>query len=286
LEKRGLGKGLGALIPGADREDRAPLDIPVEQIVFNRYQPRKRIDDEKFQELVKSVRLHGILQPIVVRAMGTGGYELVAGERRLRAAGQAGLSRVPAVVKELTDEQSLEVALIENLQREDISPLDSATAYRRLIDEFGLTQDEISFRIGKSRPSVANTLRLLNLPPEIQDSLSGGEITEGHARALLGIAENDDRLAVWRRTVKESLNVRETERLCREAPAENVSRETFSRPEPAPERDPNVVEVEDHLRRLFGTRVTIAQGRDKGRITIEYYNDDDLNRILGLLGMI
>ena len=285
MEKKGLGKGLGALIPGADREERAPMDIPVDRIAFNRYQPRKQINDEKFQELVRSVRLHGILQPVVVRASGSDTYELVAGERRLRAATQAGLSRIPAVVKEFTDEQSLEVALIENLQREDISPLDSATAYRRLIDEFSLTQDEIAFRIGKSRPSVANTLRLLNLPTEIRESLGVGSITEGHARALLSVEDTQRQLDIWRKTVHGKLSVRETERLCRETSAENVSRETFApRSEPAPPRDPNLDAVEEHLRRLFGTRVTVSEGRDRGRIVIEYYNEDDLTRILGLLG--
>lgn len=294
MEKKGLGKGLGALIPGADRDERGPSDIAIERIAFNRYQPRKKIDDEKFQDLVRSVRLHGILQPIVVRSTSSGAYELVAGERRLRAATQAGLTRVPAVVKEFTDEQSLEVALIENLQREDIGPLDSATAYKRLIDEFGLTQDEIAFRIGKSRPSVANTLRLLNLPVDIQDSLSAGEITEGHARALLGLSDADGQREVWRTVVKGNLNVRETEKLCRERGAASVSRETIPAAQSSPrstseapvERDPNLVDVEDQLRRLFGTRVTIAEGRDRGRIVIEYYNEDDLTRILSLLGTV
>ncbi len=285
MEKRGLGRGLGALIPGADREERAPMEIPIDRIEFNRYQPRKSINDEKFQELVRSVRLHGILQPIVVRTSGVDRYELVAGERRLRAATQSGLSRIPAVVKEFTDEQSLEVALIENLQREDIGCLDSAVAYKKLVDEFGLTQDEIAFRLGKSRPSIANTLRLLNLPDGIQQSLLAGEITEGHARAILGIGELDRQMDVWRRVVAGKLSVRETEKLCRETPVGNVSRETLSAPvESALPRDPNLDAVEEHLRRLFGTRVTISAGKDRGRIVIEYYNEDDLTRLLTLLG--
>lgn len=261
------------------------MDIAVDRIAFNRYQPRKSIDDEKFQELVRSVRLHGILQPVVVRSNGSDTYELVAGERRLRAAAHAGLSRIPAVVKEFTDEQSLEVALIENLQREDISPLDSAAAYRRLIDDFNLTQDEIAFRIGKSRPSVANTLRLLNLPPEVRESLATGSITEGHARALLGVEDARRQLDIWRKTVHGKLSVRETERLCRETGTENVSRETIAPAQvPTPPRDPNLDAVEEHLRRMFGTRVTVSQGHDRGRIVIEYYTEDDLTRILGLLG--
>lgn len=287
MEKKGLGKGLGALIPGAGREERSPAEIPVERIALNPYQPRKSFNDEKFQELVRSVRLHGVLQPVVVRMSGEGSYELVAGERRLRAATEAGLSRIPAVIKEFTDEQSLEVALIENLQREDIGPLEAAVAYKRLVDDFGLTQDEIAFRLGKSRPGIANTLRLLNLPPEMQESLSVGRITEGHARALLGIADPELRRSVWQQTLDGQLTVRDTERLGRETAPENVSRETFSEPRrPASERDPNLLEVEDQLRKLFGTRVTISIGQERGKIHIEFYNEDDLNRILGLLGGI
>jgi len=287
LEKRGLGKGLGALIPGAGREERAPTEIRTDLITFNPYQPRRSQDDEKFQELVRSVRLHGILQPIVVRSRGDGGYELVAGERRLRAASEAGLTRIPAVIKEFTNEQSLEVSLVENLQREDIGPIEAAGAYRRLIDEFGLTQDDIAFRIGKSRPSIANTLRLLNLPEEIQQSLSAGEITEGHARALLAVADPERQRDVWRRVVQDHFTVRETERLGREAGEGHVSRETPSAAQrPPATRDPNLLEVEDQLRRLFGTRVTITFGRERGKIEIEFYTDDDLTRILSLLGAV
>lgn len=285
MEKKGLGKGLGALIPGAARDERTTNDIPVDQIVFNPYQPRKSIDDEKFQDLVRSVRLHGILQPIVVRSNGDSTYELVAGERRLRAATAAGLSRIPATVKEYTNEQSLEVALIENLQREDIGPLEAALAYKRLIDEFNLSQDDVAFRIGKSRPSVTNTLRLLNLPDEIQKSLGNGQISEGHARTLLSVSEPDKQRAVWQRIVGEHLSVRDTERLCREKTAENVSRETLPATKaPVEELDPNMLDIQDQLRRLFGTRVSIHIGRDRGKIEIEFYNEDDLNRILGLLG--
>ncbi|MBI2843700.1 MAG: ParB/RepB/Spo0J family partition protein [Armatimonadetes bacterium] len=286
MEKKGLGRGLGALIPGAGREDRSIVELPVERISANPYQPRKAIDDGKFEELVRSVRLHGILQPIIVRSSGADGYELVAGERRLRAAEKAGLTRIPAVVKEFTNEQSLEVALIENLQREDIGPLEAAGAYRRLVDEFGLTQDEIAFRLGKSRPSIANTLRLLNLPEEIQRSLSSGEISEGHARALLGVSDGERQRKVWRSAVDGGLTVRQTERLCRESSG-NVSRETLPDAEPpGVSQDPNIVATEAELRQLLGTKVSIRIGRDRGRIEIEFYSEDDLNRILGLLGAI
>jgi ParB family chromosome partitioning protein len=262
LEKRGLGKGLGALIPGAGREERQPTDIPIDLITFSPYQPRKSRDDEKFQELVRSVRLHGILQPIVVRSRGERSYELVAGERRLRAASEAGLTRIPAVIKEFTNEQSIEVSLIENLQREDIGPLEAAAAYRRLIDEFGVTQDDIAFRIGKSRPSIANTLRLLNLPEEIQQSLAAGQMAEGHARALLAIMDPEQQRDIWRRVVRDQLTVRETERLGREAGEGPVSRETPS--------------ASQHS----------AATRDRGKIEIEFYTEDELTRILGLLGAV
>ncbi len=285
MEKKGLGKGLGALIPGAGREERTVAEVPIDQIALNPYQPRRNFDDEKFQELVRSVRLHGIIQPLVLRVKSDGGYELVAGERRLRAATASGLARVPAVIREFTNEQSLEVALIENLQREDIGPLEAAFAYKRLADEFGLTQDDIAFRLGKSRPSITNTLRLLNLPEEIQESIAEGEITEGHARALLSISDADLQRSVWKQVVAQQLNVRDTERLCRESTPANVSRETSrAAVEPAPEIDPNLLEVEDQLRRLFGTRVKISMGRDRGKIEIEFYSEDELNRILGLLG--
>lgn len=287
MEKRALGRGLGALIPGAAREEHPQFDIPIGDIVANPYQPRKIFNDDRFQELVRSVRLHGILQPVVVRARSEGGYELVAGERRFRAATAVGLARIPALVKEYTDEQSLEVALIENLQREDIGPLEAAIAYKRLVDEFQLTQEEIAVRLGKSRPSIANTLRLLNLPDEIRNSLAAEEISEGHARALLSVTDPDHRLVIWRQVVSGGLTVRDTEKLCKEpvASTDNVSRETSPQPKrPEAPRDPNILDIEDQLRKLFGTRVSISMNKDRGKIDIEFYNEDDLTRILALLG--
>lgn len=294
MEKKGLGKGLGALIPGATRDERAGIaELPLDQVAFNPYQPRKGYDDEKFQELVQSVRVHGIVQPIIVRQKGPEQYELVAGERRLRAASEAGLARIPAVIKELTNEQTLEVALIENIQREDLGPLESARAYKRLVEEFGLSQDDIAFKLGKSRPSITNTLRLLNLPREIQESLARGEITEGHARALLSIAEPRVQRLLWEKTVQESLSVRELERLSRqpkEAESEDsftagiVSRETStSTIDTPPQKDPNILDVEDGLRRLLGTKVSIIKLKDRGRIEVEFYSDEDLERIVAFL---
>lgn len=283
MEKKALGKGLGALIPGAVREETpvaSPTEIPLDQISANPYQPRKNFDDEKFQDLVKSVRVHGVLQPVVVRSKGEGAYELVAGERRFRAAMAAGLKHIPAVIRELTNEQSLEVALIENLQREDISPLEAAIAYKRLMDEFGLTQDEVAFRVGKSRSAVANTLRLFNLPQQLRESLANGEITEGHARALLAFSDPEEQAAAWRDTVMHGLSVRQLENWKKQASTAakraRVSRETSA--------DPNLLSIQEQLQRLFGTKVTISKGKDQGRIEIHFYSDDELERILALLG--
>ena len=287
MEKKGLGKGLGALIPGADREQRSSgTELEIARISFNPYQPRESLADEKMQELVDSIRVHGVLQPIVVRSKGNGDYELVAGERRLRAAKAAGLTQIPSIVRELTNEQSLEVALVENLQREDINAVDAALAYKRLTEEFGLTQEELAFELGKSRSGIANSMRLLTLPQEGRDCLRAGTISEGHARAILSVASEDEQLELCRRVVNTGLSVRETERLAKEwakgrrgeSGRENVSRETL-----LARQDPNIIELEAQLRDILGTKVTIVKNKDRGRIQIEFYSDDDLDRILVLL---
>ena len=286
MEKKGLGKGLGALIPSADKEVRANdgTEVEVSRITANPYQPRGRFDDEKFQELVSSVRVHGVLQPIVVRTKTDGDYELVAGERRLRAAKAAGLSRIPAVIREMTNEQSLQVALVENIQREDINAVDAAVAYRRLSEEFGLSQEDLAFTVGKSRSSVANTMRLLTLPDSVKEEVRTGRISEGHARAILSVEGAARQIELCKRIIGGVLSVREAEVLAREwsrgaaATAEHVSRETI----PAKE-DPNLLEAESQLRRLFGTKVRIIKAKDRGRIELEFYSEDDLERLLLLL---
>jgi len=286
LEKKGLGRGLGALIPGVEKEDRnTGTDIEIKRITFNPYQPRESMNDEKFQDLVNSVRVHGVLQPIVVRMKSEGEYELVAGERRLRAATAAGLSRIPAVIRQLTNEQSLEVALIENIQREDINAIDAAIAYKRLVDEFGLSQEDIAFGLGKSRSTVANTLRLLNLPAELHAHLKSGRLSEGHARAILSVEGEDEQIECARRIMDAGLSVRESERLAREwtrgntsKKKSNVSRETSRATE-----DPNTLEIEGRLREIYGTKVNLVKNKDRGRIEIEFYTEDDLERILLLL---
>lgn len=290
MEKKGLGKGLGALIPGAEKEasSNGVAEIEISRISLNPYQPRETVGEERLQELVNSVRVHGVLQPIVVRSKGSGEYELVAGERRLRAATAAGLARIPAVVRELTNEQSLEVALVENLQREDINAIDAAVAYKRLVDEFGLSQEDIAFELGKSRSAVANTLRLLSLPDEVRDCLKGGRISEGHARAILAVNGEAQQVELCGRVLSAGLSVRETERLARgweksdvfdKAGSGSVSRETS----PAAQPDPNLLDAEARLREMLGTKVSIVKNKNRGRIEIEFYSEDDLDRLIALL---
>jgi len=286
LEKKGLGKGLGALIPGVEKEDRnTGTDVEIRRISFNPYQPRESMNDEKFQDLVNSVRVHGVLQPIVIRVKSEGEYELVAGERRLRAATAAGLSRIPAVIRQLTNEQSLEVALIENIQREDINAIDAAIAYKRLVDEFGLSQEDIAFGLGKSRSTVANTLRLLNLPDVLHKDLKSGRLSEGHARAILSVEGEEEQIECARRIMDAGLSVREAERLSREWSTGNSSkkRSNVSRETSRATEDPNTLEVESRLREIYGTKVNLVKNKDRGRIEIEFYTEDDLERILMLL---
>lgn len=287
MEKRALGKGLGALIPGADNAGGQPLrEVEIAAIAVSPFQPRETVDEEKLAELADSIRAHGVLQPVVVRPKGQGRYELVAGERRLRAASRAGLTRIPVVVREMTDEQSLQAALIENIQREDINAIDAALAYKRLAEDFGLSQEELAAGLGKSRSSVANTLRLLNLPNQVRNDLKSGAITEGHARAILILDREKDQIALCERIKATGMSVREAERLAKHwAPdfvrtddGRIVSRETS---EPAP--DPNVLEIEARLRELFRTKVRLVRGKDRGRIEIEFYSEDDLERILKFL---
>lgn len=282
MERKGLGRGLSALIPGAS--EGTVLEIDLNQVALNPWQPRKSMDEGAMAELAASVREHGIIQPIVVRGAGQGKYELVAGERRLRAARMAGLRTIPAIVREMADQESLEVALIENIQREDISPLDAARAYRRLMDEFDLTQEDLASRVGKSRPSIANTLRLLQLSDAVQRRLEKGELSEGHARALLAISNPTVQSAVADEVVRRQCSVREAERLARSWSKAPAGVRTVSRETTPPATDANLTAVEEQLRKLFTTRVRITHSGDRGKIEIEFYGEEDLNRILDLIG--
>ncbi|HEY3265875.1 MAG TPA: ParB/RepB/Spo0J family partition protein [Armatimonadota bacterium] len=280
--------------------------IPLDQIETNPYQPRRQFNQVALQELVASVTEHGVLQPIIVRRHGSG-YQLVSGERRFQASKRVGLAAIPAVVRDFDDRTVLEVAIVENVQREDIGPLEAAEAYRRLIDEFHLTQEQVALRVGKSRSAISNTLRLLKLPPAIRAALSCGDITEGHARSLLSIQDPDWQLRVFNRIVQNDLSVRDAEHLAygtdpedaerpkrRERQDADASRETPGRrtkerdgeEDGAAPRDPHLAALEDRLRLLLGTRVRIRGSASAGTIGVDYYSAEDLERILNLLGLM
>ena len=268
-----LGRGLSSLIPQRHAGQAGVLEIPTGRIRANPYQPRRTWDAEELASLTASVLEHGIIQPILVTEV-VDGYQLVAGERRLRAAIAAGLERIPAVVRQLADRDQLELALVENLQRSDLDPVESALAYRQLIDEFGLTQDEISDRLGRARSTIANTLRLLDLADSIRAAIVDRRLTEGHGRALGGLSVDvQDR--VLDSVVSQGLSVRQTEELVRRM------REPRPVATTRPERpsDPDLERVEEDLRRSLGTKVRLARSRKGGRIVIEYYSDEELGRL-------
>ena len=284
--KSGLGRGLGALIPGGGGVDEVDIDL----ITPNPEQPRQRMDPEALEELAASIREHGLLQPLVVTRqtsqIGAVAYQLIAGERRLHAARKAGLERVPVVVRETSGRGLLELALVENLQRADLGPLEEATAYRRLVDEFELSQADVAARVGKSRVAVSNTLRLLDLPPAIKDGLAAGEITEGHARALLGAPQDGVRLNLYAEVVSKGLSVRQTEELVRrlrdgppwlDVPDEEPQSRRGRPPRPV---DPNLSAIEERLRASLNTQVRLERSRTGGRIVIQFYGDEDLEGLL------
>jgi len=271
--RRALGRGLSALIPGG--EERNLTEVPLEKISPNAFQPRKRFDDQKLRELAQSIKAHGILSPVILRE-GREGYELVAGERRLRAAKLAGLKAIPAVVKEVSDSGMLELALIENVQREDLNPLEEAEVYRRLIEEFHLTQEELAERVGKDRSSIANALRLLHLPRKIQEDLITGVLTEGHARAILSVKGEAAQLKLRDRIVSDQLSVRATEALVKKLRSKSGGRAKA----PA---DPDLQALEETFRHALGTKVKILKKGKGGVIEIAYYSSEDLERIAEII---
>lgn len=275
--RRGLGRGLGALLGRETFDEGLVRDLPVHEIRPSRLQPRSQVSPEDVEELAASIVDRGVLQPIVVRPADDG-YELVAGERRWRAAMAAGLQVVPAIVKNLSDQDALEVALLENIQREDLRPLEKARAYLRLQQEFGMTQDQIAARLRKSQAAIANTLRLLQLPEEVQESLDKGRITEGHARALLALLAPQAMKDACQEVERRKLSVRQTEQLVRRW---GISRGIQRRSRRAV--DPNVAAVEAELSAGLQTRVAIRQGRRRGHVLIEFYSPDDLDRIVSML---
>jgi ParB family chromosome partitioning protein len=268
------------LIPGAAAEPiGAATEIDVLRITPNPFQPRRDFAGPDFDELVASIRRHGVLQPVVVRPKGTG-YEMVAGERRWRAARDAGLVTIPAVVRDAGDREMLELALIENLKRADLNPIERAAAYRRLRDEFQMTQEQVADTVGSSRPAIANALRLLDLPAEVQMSISRGRISEGHGRALLMALDERMTLDVWKVVEERSLSVRETETLIR-ARLRRVSRETPARG--ARRRDPQLIDLEAQLRERYTTPVAIHGRPARGTIELRYFSAQDLERLVDLL---
>lgn len=274
---RGLGKGLNAFFPEIEQKPGDSIEeIQVTECRSNPYQPRKTFDPDTIEELKKSILEYGIIQPLIVRKS-IKGYEIVVGERRYRAAKEAGLKSVPAIVKDLSDEKMMELALLENLQREDLSPIEEAYAYSNLMNELHITQEELSQRLGKSRSHIANMTRLLSLPERVITMIDDGELSMGHGRALLGLNDKDKIPAVAQKIKKEKLNVRQVEKLIADLNEKPIKKKE------KPKKDIFLQERESQLREYLGTAVTIHRGKRKGKIEIEFYNDDDLERIMEVL---
>lgn len=289
MEKRALGRGLDALLTPIDVESASStsvlktndtnneqvLQILTSQIKTNKYQPRLEFNQEKLNDLINSIKEKGVIQPILVRKAADG-YELIAGERRFRAVKALGLEKIPAIVKNVADLDMLEISLIENIQREELNPIEEASAFQKFITEFSFTQEKIAQALGKDRSTIANTIRLLGLPKKIQDYISKGAITAGHARALLSLPTEIDQLRVCNLIVKKDLSVRETESLV-------GRRMAGTKPHTEIRKEQSIIDIEGHLQQLFGTRVRIFHGKKRGRIQIEYYSTEDMNRILDML---
>jgi ParB family chromosome partitioning protein len=285
MTRKALGRGLGALLSaeGTATASEETNEIAIELIDPSPLQPRSVFDDGKLDELAKSIRTNGVVQPVLLRRKGNR-FELIAGERRWRAAEKAGLIRIPAVIRNVTDDKILEIALIENIQREDLNPIEEARAYRKLIETLGLTQETVGERVGRDRSYVTNYLRLLKLPEDLQELLQTGRISTGHARAILGVDQPDIQRRIARRVIEQGLSVRATEHLVK-LTGVRIGQPVPKPPAKAQEADPNIRAAESKLRRQFGTKVRIVQSSSSssGRIELEFYNQTDLNRIYGLL---
>jgi len=275
-QRRALGRGLDALIPSAETKAGA-IEIPVARVSPNPHQPRQAIDDESLSQLAASIREHGVIQPLVVTQVGDA-YQLIAGERRWRAAQLAGLTTVPALVKETTPQQMLELALVENIQRADLNPLEEAAAYRQLMDEFRLTQGEVAERVGKSRTAVANTVRLLRLPDDVKEALAAGRISEGHARPLLSLPTGRAQRQALTVIEKRGLNVRQTEELVRRMQAEAESPDAAEAHEPS-RLSPQDRDAVEKIQSRLGTRVNLVRGKKGGRVVIHFYSEEELQAI-------
>ncbi len=283
VKKSALGKGLGALIPEVDEsklniDKSGILEVDINYIAPNENQPRKSFDEEKLNALSQSIKDKGVIQPILVTKDGEY-YTIIAGERRWRAAKLAGLKRIPVIEKKLSDIEVMEISLIENLQREDLNPMEEAMAYKRLVNEFSLTQEEIAIRVGKSRPSIANSLRLLNLDSKVANYLVEGTLSEGHGRMLVSIDNHELQYEIAKKIIDESLNVRQTEKLIKKINGKKPATQRKDK------KDIYIKEIEDKLKDILGTKVSINKSRKKGKIEIEYYSEDDLQRILDIFNL-
>jgi ParB family chromosome partitioning protein len=283
MEKKALGKGLQALLPEkktlvwkVEQDGQAISMVALTKIIPNRYQPRTSFIEDHLDELAQSIKEHGVLQPIVVRRKGDGVYELIAGERRLRAARLAGLSTIPALVRNSNDEKSLALALVENIQRQNLNPMEEAKAYSRLMGEFGLTQDLVASSVGKDRSSIANILRLLTLSKEIQGFVESGTVSLGHAKVLAGVSSPSTQLQIAKRIVAEQLSVRQTEQLV----AGKKSGSSVKHLKSVPNKFHN---LEDQLRKHFGTKVQVKAATKGGQIVIHYYSDEELDRVSAII---
>ena len=280
-KKRALGRGLDSLIPGlgsGSDESEEYFQCDIEQIRPNRFQPRLRFAETELADLSRSIREQGVIQPLLVRE-DNGGYELIAGERRLRASKMAGLRQVPVVLKVVSESELLELSIVENIQRENLNPVEEADAYHRLIEEFHLTQDQAAVRVGKSRSAVANLLRLRQLPEQIKSSVIDGHLSMGHARAILGVDTAPKQNGIWRDVMAKGLSVRQTEALVKRS---NAEKRQSKQPELTSE-DILLTDVANELSRAFGTKVEIRKRGHRGKVQIDFYSDDDLDRLLKLL---
>ena len=276
MEKR-LGKGLGALIPEKDRtfdETEKVNQLRIDSIKPNKSQPRKKFNTEKLQELKDSIRSKGIIQPIVVRSV-EDGYELIAGERRFRAIKELGYEKIPAIIKKVSDADSLELALIENIQREELNPVEEARAYMELLERFNFSQDDISKAVGKDKSTVSNSLRILTLPKIIQEYILEDNLSMGHAKAMLALTTERARIRFAKRIMKNSLSVRQTEELIKQRLQKTARKR--------PDKDAHLARLEEEMQHHFGTRVKIVHGKKRGRLEIFYYSNDDLERIIDLI---
>lgn len=282
-KKYGLGKGLRALIPENALEEETEIKknaifIDIDLISANKTQPRKNFDEQKILQLSQSIQEHGIIQPLILNKTGDDTYSIVAGERRWRAAKLANIKEVPAIIMNLSDKEILEVSLIENIQRQDLNPIEEALAYKRLINDFNLTQEELSVKIGKSRTAITNCMRLLNLDSRVQEYVIDGVITEGHGRALLGVEDGELQYKLSQNIIDENLTVRDIEKIVK-----NLNSSKSTKKDNIKKENPYYVDIKEKLEELFGTKVSLMDKKNKGKIEIEYYSQEDLQRILDVL---